>query len=295
MNPQRWLVVSLVGLLACGGPSDAELQGDQALGANRMEEALQRYRAAAQERGRARVWAKLGAAALRAGQPTEAVQAYTELAGEDDSRSEEAADGLEQAARAAVRARDAVSLRAALRALVRLAPERPHGRLVLELARLDQLKGDEATVFLPYAIAATGSGQSADSLLAAWGTALTGSDGCAAALPVLRAARRRGAPRATLVAARGCAVALGDSALSTEAAIAEAWYTEALAADSTARDAWLGLARARLALGDTTGALEALRAARRGETTDSIAGAAADLQRLLEQAQQGGSPLQGDQ
>lgn len=294
MTGRSGLVVSLCGLLACSGPSDAELRGDQALGANRMEEALQQYRAAAEERSRARVWAKLGAAALRVGQPAEAVQAFAELGREDASREEEAADGLEQAARAAIRARDAVSLRAALRALVRLAPGRPHGQLVLELARLDQLRGDEATVLLPYALAATGSGRSADSLLAAWGAALRDSDGCAAALPVLRAARRRGAPGRMLSAARGCAVALGDSVLAKDAAIAEAWYTEALAADSTARDAWFGLARARLALGDTTGALQALDAARRGETTDSIAGAAADLQRLIEQARQTGSPLQGE-
>lgn len=294
MKLHRWIGVSLLGLMACGRPSDTERQGDEALGANRGEEALTHYRAAAKETSRPRVWAKLGAAALRAGQPAEAVQAYMELGSEDPSRAEEAADGLEQAARLAVRAHDAATLRAALRGLVRLVPERPLGRLVLELTRMDRLQGDEATVLLPYAVAATGSGRSADSLLAAWGAALKDSDGCGAALPVLRAARRRGAPGNLLVAARGCASALGDSALGSDAAIAAAWYAEALAADSTAREAWLGLARARLALGDTTGALEALSGARRGELTDSIAGAAADLQHQLEQAMQGASPLQGE-
>lgn len=275
-------------LLGCGGGGDLERQADEALGAGRPTDALALYQAAAERGADGRVWAKLGALARRLERRGDAVNAFDQLGRADATRRPDAADGLEEVALDAVRAGDVPALRAALRSLAELAPERPVGRLALDLARLDRLQRDEALQLLPAAVAAAGTGAMADSLLAAWGLALREAQGCRAALPVLRAARRRGAPAAGPAVA-SCAALFGDSALG-DAPVASAWYEEALAAEPALRPAWLGLARARAALGDSAGARDALARVLDSETNDSIAAEAADLQRALSPAPDGAPP-----
>ena len=100
-----------LGLLAACGRTDRERVGDQAYSEGRYPDALAEYRVLAKGKPRARLWAKLGAAAFHAGELRESADAYLRLAGEDPTRADEAAEGLEGVARAAERAGNADVLR----------------------------------------------------------------------------------------------------------------------------------------------------------------------------------------
>src|SRR5919107_12769 len=96
-----WSWAFFLGAMGCGRAGDSERRGDQAYGQGRYNEALGEYRAAVAKDPDARVWAKVGAAALRTGTLDVASDAYLRLAAEDPTRAEEAAEGLEAVARAA--------------------------------------------------------------------------------------------------------------------------------------------------------------------------------------------------
>jgi tetratricopeptide (TPR) repeat protein len=133
---RRSLVLAAAALVACSGASDHERLGDQAYGQARYDEALTEYRAVLGSHPDARVWAKAGAAALRAGNLRQASTAYVRLAAADPTRGDEAAEGLETVARAAELAADSASLGSALVGLRALAPDRMTGHKAVLLACL---------------------------------------------------------------------------------------------------------------------------------------------------------------
>ena len=113
------------GLVAgCGARGDRERRGDRAYGEARYPEALAEYRTVAKGKPEAALWAKLGAAALHAGELRESADAYLRLAGDDPTRADEAAEGLEGVARAAERAGNTEVLQEVVTGLQAMAPGR---------------------------------------------------------------------------------------------------------------------------------------------------------------------------
>src|SRR5438477_470584 len=126
----------LAAALAAGcGAGDHERLGDRAYGQTRYPEALAEYRAVLRGKHRPDVWAKVGAAALHAGELRESAEAYLRLADDDPTRGVEAAEGLESVARAAERVGNTDVLREVVTGLQAMSPDRPTGRYALLLAQ----------------------------------------------------------------------------------------------------------------------------------------------------------------
>jgi hypothetical protein len=156
-------------LILCGCPTaaaDHERLGDRAYREERFADAVSEFRAAQKSGMRDRVWAKLGAAALRDRSLAVAIEAYSALAAADPSRAAEAAAGLERVAHLAERGggADQVHLAGAVRALRIVAPGRPLGRFALAA---DGLPAAEALGALPAALASASNSRTVDSLLVA--------------------------------------------------------------------------------------------------------------------------------
>ncbi|HEU5169878.1 MAG TPA: tetratricopeptide repeat protein [Gemmatimonadales bacterium] len=266
------------GVVACGPSERPELAGDRAYSAGRYRDALEQYREAAGERGGGRVWAKLGAAALRAGELRAAADAYRQLAADDPTRADEAAEGLDAVATEAERRGGAAALQDAVLGLRAVAPERPLGRHALALARGSSLRAADAVALLPAAMAAAPDAETVDSLLAAYGAALQESSGCEQAAPAYRAALRR--TRTTEVRARAggglatCALSLGLVALGAgHADQAAEWFVQAVRVDSASwvgRRALIGLGDARVGQGDILAAAIAYQSAADAGLGDSL-------------------------
>jgi tetratricopeptide (TPR) repeat protein len=279
---RRSLVLAASALAACGGAGDRERLGDQAYGQARYDEALTEYRAVLGSHPDARVWAKAGAAALRAGDLRQASAAYLRLAVADPTRAEEAAEGLETVARAADQAADSASLGPALAGLREVAPDRMTGHYAVLLAERAGADSADLAVLLPRAMAAAGDPTTVDSLLTLYAAALQATAGCGHALLQFRTILRRtqdGGVRARAKAgAATCAYTLGvraESAGRTEDAAL--WFAEAARMDSstvTGRRSLLRYGEARLTQGDTLVAALAFQAAAPAGGTDSIGEAA---------------------
>src|SRR5207245_541067 len=211
--------------------------------------------------GSADVLAKLGAAAMHAEDFELAAESYRALAKRDRSRADEAADGLDRVARAALAANDRTALASALTGLREVAPRRPLGRYVI-LAALDAMdRGDtaEATALLPVAAASAVDAARGDSLLFVYGMALVRVHDCSTAVRVFEGVLRR--QRAPTVVERSreglglCALVEGDRALQAgRPADAEAWFRRATAPGASpdvARGGVLGPGAGRLAQGAT--------------------------------------------
>ncbi len=274
----------LAAALAAGcGTGDHERLGDRAYGQARFPEALAEYRAVLRGKHRAGVWAKVGAAALHAGELRESAEAYRRLADQDLTRAAEAAEGLEGVARAAERAGNTDVLREVVIDLQAMSPDRATGRYALLLAQQPDVDTTELVAILPGAIAAATAPETVDSLLILYGRALQATAGCGQALLQFRAVLRRSQDSSVLVPARrgvaDCAYALGARAESAgrleDAAL---WYAESARVDSstaTGRRALLRYAGARLTQGDTLAAALAFQAVASGGTVDSMGEAAA--------------------
>jgi tetratricopeptide (TPR) repeat protein len=285
----RRLVLAAAMLMACGGGSDHERLGDQAYGQARYDEALTEYRAVLGSRPDARLWAKAGAAAFRAGNLREASSAYARLAAADPTRVEEAAEGLETVARAAEHAADSASLGSALAGLRVVAPGRMTGHYAVLLAERSGADSADLAALLPGAMAVAGDPSTVDSLLTLYAAALRATAGCGQALLQFRTILRRtqdGGVRARAKAgAAACAYTLGlraESAGRTEDAAL--WYAEAARMDSstvTGRRSLLRYGEARLSQGDTIVAALAFQAAAPAGDTDSIGEAATARLRAL--------------
>jgi tetratricopeptide (TPR) repeat protein len=275
-------VCALILAVGCGGAGDHERLGDEAYGEARYAEALAQYTSVLGSSPDVRVWTKVGAAALHAGEFRQATDAYIRLAAEDPARVQEAAEGLEAVARAADHRTDAGSLQHALGGLQAIAPERLTGRYAVLRATRPGADSAELVALLPGAIAAATEPSTVDSLLTLYGFALEATAGCGQALLQFRAVLRRSADSTVRARARGgvaeCAFALGERAASRGKALdAALWFAEAARADSLSpagRRASLRSAEARLAQGDTMAAaivLQSVIASGPGDSAGLIA------------------------
>jgi tetratricopeptide (TPR) repeat protein len=275
----RWVLAAALTCAACGGGTDAERRGDQAYGAGQYAEALRQYGSLAGGDAPARVWAKVGAAALRSGELEEAADAYLHLAGEDPARAQEAAEGLEEVARAAEQADRTDALQRAVIGLQTVAPDRVPGRYALRLAQQEGAEPEELVTLLPRALAAAPDQEAVDSLLGLHARLLQETVGCGQAMFQFRAVLRRSQDSSVRAAARkgaaNCALSLGRRSLTSgrdqDAAL---WFAEAARMDSTSavgRQALFAYGQTRLAQGDTLAAALAFQAiAAEPEVSDSF-------------------------
>jgi tetratricopeptide (TPR) repeat protein len=270
-------VLLLLSLSCTRSAANHEELGDRAYAAGSYADALAEY-----ELGRkanassATLLAKVGAAAMHAEDYELAAEAYRTLAKRDRSRVDEAADGLDRVARAALAANDRTALASALTGLREVAPRRPLGRYVV-LAALDAVnRGDtaESRALLPVAAASAVDAARADSLLFVYGMTLVRVRDCSTAVRVFEGVVRRERAAAVVESAREglglCALAQGQIALEQgHPADAEAWFRRATAPGASpdvVRGAFLGLGDVRLAQGDIAGATESYRQALAGGT-----------------------------
>ena len=229
-------------------------------------------------RASAQLYAKIGAAALRADRPLVAAEAYRDLVADDPSRLDEAATGLQLAAEAAERRNDAAGLAAAIATLRDMAPDRLAPRHVLALVRTGTLSAQELVAVLPFALAAAPDAAVMDSLLATYGRALRETAACADAMRAYESLQRRSRDRRSRDAARGglaaCGVQLGLDALEArDRYTAERWFVVASTADSTGpagRRALLELGDLRRVQGDFLGASLSYQAAMGAAGNDSL-------------------------
>ncbi|MGN6393198.1 MAG: tetratricopeptide repeat protein [Gemmatimonadales bacterium] len=293
----RWLaagvevlaLAAIGGAGACGGMPSHERLGDQAYAENRYGDALGEYLAAAKARSTAGVWAKVGAAALHAGELRQSLEAYLRLAEDDPTRRDEAAEGLDGVARAAEGQHNEDVLQEVVTGLHALAPGQGTGRYALALVQQTDADTADLVALLPVALAAAGEPGQVDSLLTRYGQVLEATAGCGQALLQFRAVLRRSRDSSTRAPARqgaaDCAYTLGraaDSAGRTQEAAL--WYAEAARVDSTTPTGRAALVRygvARLAQGDTIAAAMAFQTVAAGGTADSAGQAATEHLRGL--------------
>lgn len=261
MNRRAGLALLLAA--ACGrAATDHERLGDVAYAKGSYADAMAEYRAGVKSGATPALEGKLGLAALHVPALREAADAYQRLAAMDHSRSDEAATGLVLVARAAERTADTTALREALSGLRTLAPDRASGGVALNLIRAGKLDATEVVALMPAALAAARDGGSVDTLLLSYGAALRSTTNCEEGAGVFRTAVRRvqdpGARNRAVNGLAGCALLLGEEALSLKkpdpAAI---WFETVVALDSTTmtgRRALLGLGHAREAQGDLVAA-----------------------------------------
>jgi tetratricopeptide (TPR) repeat protein len=261
-------LAALATTLACAkSAADHEVLGDRWYATARYPDAVAEYqlglRAGA---GGVGLHAKAALAALHTGDFRVAAEQYRELAHADQSRADEAADGLERTARAAVAANDRGALAAALQGLREVTPSRPLGAYARIVALDAAAAGNTADslAYLPTAIATAPDARSADSLLYVYGEAAALARDCVTATVVFEGVLRRQRQVSVLDAAREgvarCALVRGEAALAAgRPNDAEAWFRRAAtpgAAVEVARGAYLGLGDVALARGDVAAAVD---------------------------------------
>ena len=274
----RAITVLVVLLLACTrSAANHEELGDRSYAAGAYADALAEYQLGRRANaGSATLLAKLAAAAMHTEDYDLAAESYRTLAQRDRSRAEEAADGLDRVARAALAANDRTALASALTGLREIAPRRPLGRYVA-LAALDAVdRSDtaEARALLPVAAATAVDAARADSLLFVYGMTLVRVRECSTAVRVFEGVVRRQRAVAVVESAREglglCALVAGQIALEQgHPADAEGWFRRATAPGASpdvVRGAFLGLGDVRLAQGDIAGAMESYQQALAGGT-----------------------------
>ena len=257
--------------------SNHEELGDRAYAAGAYVDALAEYELARKANASsASLLAKVGASAMHAEDYELAADAYRTLAKRDRSRADEAADGLDRVARAALTANDRTALASALTGLREVAPRRPLGRYVV-LAALDAVdRGDtaEAAALLPVAAASAVDAARADSLLYVYGMTLVRVRDCSTAVRVFEGVIRRQRAASVVEPAREglglCALVAGQMALENgRPGDAEDWFRRATAPGASpdvVRAAFLGLGDVRLAQGDIAGAMDSYQQALAGGT-----------------------------
>ena len=270
------MVLMLVSMACTRSAANHEELGDRAYAAGSYADALAEYQLGRKTNsGSAPLLAKLGAAAIHAEDYELAADAYRSLGRRDRSRAEEAADGLDRVARAALTANDRTGLASALIGLREVAPRRPLGRYVVlaALDAVDRADTAEAVALLPMAAAAVDAAR-ADSLLFVYGMTLVRVKDCNTAVRVFEGVIRRQRAAAVVESAREglglCALVAGQIALEQgRPADAEGWFRRATApgaSQDVVRAAFLGLGDVRLAQGDVAGAMESYQQALAGGT-----------------------------
>jgi len=271
--------------------------GDRAYAAGAYVDALAEYDLARKANASsATLLAKVGASAMHAEDYELAADAYRTLAQRDRSRADEAADGLDRVARAALTANDRTALASALTGLREVAPRRPLGRYVV-LAALDAVdRGDtaEAAALLPVAAASAVDAARGDSLLYVYGMTLVRVRDCSTAVRVFEGVIRRQRAASVIESAREglglCALVEGQMALENgRPGDAEDWFRRATAPGASpdvVRAAFLGLGDVRLAQGDIAGAMDSYQQALAGGTPgDTISQRAQDKLNKLGKAE----------
>ncbi len=282
----RSALVLVVWLGGCASAAaDHERLGDRAYREGRFVAAVAEYRAAAKGRGGARLYAKLGSAALHERDLGAAIDAFAALKEADASRAAEAAVGLERAAYLAAHGGEAqvVQLAAAVRALRTVAPGRPLGRFAFTTSA--GLDATEALGALPAALAAASDARAVDTLLVAYGEAQRVTTACEAATHtfgvVMRRTRNVGLRGTAALGIGACALRLGLDALAAEQPeIAERWFESAVTAAPATPVGWrasIGLGDARVSQGDVLGAAIAYQSVLSATSVpDSLSKLAAD-------------------
>jgi len=270
-------LIALVSMACTRSAANHEELGDRAYTASSYADALAEYQLGRRTNpSSATLLAKVGAAAMHAEDYELAAEAYRAVARRDRSRADEAADGLDRVARAALAANDRTALASALTGLREVAPRRPLGRYVV-LAALDAVdRGDtaEAAALLPVAAASAADAARADSLLFVYGRTLVRVRDCNTAVRVFEGVIRRQRAAVVVEAAREglglCALVEGETALAQgRPADAEGWFRRATAPGASpdvVRAAFLGLGDVRMAQGDLAGAMESYQQALVGGT-----------------------------
>lgn len=274
------LLATLAGCFGVG--ADHERLGDEALAKGDAGTAVAEYQAALGARGSAQLYAKLGVAALRAGNRVEAAEAYRNLVADDPSRLDEAVTGLEITAEAAEHANDPAGLGAAVATLRDVAPDRLAARHALALVRTGSLAATELVAILPFALAAAPDAGVMDSLLAVYGNALRETSACPEAVSAFESLKRRTRDRRLLDRAKdgmaACGLQLGLEALTArDQFAAERWFATTLSVDSTGpagRRALLEMGDLRRAQGDFLGAALAYQSVVNAAANDSLGRAA---------------------
>ena len=277
------MVLTLVLLGCTRSASNHEELGDRSYAAGAYADALAEYQLGQRANaGSGTLLAKVAAAAMHTEDYALAAESYRSLAQHDRSRADEAADGLDRVARAALAANDRTALASALTGLREVAPRRPLGRYVV-LAALDAVDRNdtaEAKALLPVAAATAVDAARADSLLFVYGMTLARVRECSTAVRVFEGVVRRQRAAAVVESAREglglCALVEGQIALEQRRpADAEGWFRRATAPGASpdvVRGAFLGLGDVRLAQGDIAGAMESYQLALAGGTPgDTIA------------------------
>ena len=255
-----WLLAVTAGCVPAA--SNHEQLGDAAYAKAAYADALAEYRAGVRSNDTPELEGKIGLAALHVPALRDAADAYQKLAATDRSRSDEAATGLVMVARAAERSGDTLALRQALDGLRTLAPDRASGSTALSLIRAGKLDPPEVVALMPAALASARDGGTVDTLLLAYGQALRVTTACEEGAGVFRTAYRRvqdqGARSRAVNGLAGCALQLGEEALTLKKADQAAdWFQAVVEVDSTTttgRRALLGLGRAREEQGDVVAA-----------------------------------------
>lgn len=292
----RRVVLLLVAFcLACSG-GQQEHDADELYLSGRYADALPLYAGLAATHESARLWAKTGATALRAGQLDSAASAFLALASADPSRHAEASDGLAEVARQALRSRAMSALATAVAGLEKIAPEWPVTTYAYALVQGGTLKPASRARMLPLALAGAPDAGTFDSLLLQYGELMSGSQ-CAEAAYAFRAVMRR-STNAGMRDSAGtgyatCALRLGLAALdSSEVIAADRWFARASRGDPagwTGRRALVGLGDARVKQGDPIAAAIAWqRAITLGTPDDSLSQLARDRLATLSPADSAG-------
>jgi len=275
----RAFLLGAILLVSCRLTGQEQL-GDVAYRESRFAEALQAYRRASDRLDDPSILAKLGGAAIRAGDVREAIDAYRELASRAPLRREEAVQGIDLAARIALETGDEEAVREAVFALETLAPRWPVGRYALSLVQSHTLPVDEALRLIPAAMSAAGDRPAADSLLREYARALRISASCDVAIHAYRSLQRRtetdnpSLARGAATEYAACALELGLRDERATPWTAEKFFREAIAVDSTSpvgRRSLVAFGDARMAQGDMFGGAMAYQAALdRAAQPDSI-------------------------
>ncbi|MEZ4589177.1 MAG: hypothetical protein R2909_22620 [Gemmatimonadales bacterium] len=303
----RWPLLALATLAtACRlAAADHERLGDDAYANGEFDLAATEYQAAAKVGSRSRIWAKTGAAALRAHQYSLAVDAFASLAESDPTRATEAAVGLERVVDAAGRSGtvDPSVVSRAVLAVRRIAPTRPLGRLAELPVGAADLDPTTLLGLLPAALASAGSRSAVDSLLARYADALRTTTACDAAArgyqALLRRAERGNLRRTARDGVAFCGLLLGLDALNAkDGATAERWFEAVIAVEPTSERGWraqIGRGDARLLAGDALGASVAYQTVLgAGAVSDSLKSLASSRLNALGSAQPdqtaGGTP-----
>jgi tetratricopeptide (TPR) repeat protein len=265
---RAFAVVAVAAALGCSrSAADHELLGDRHYATAEYADALAEYQLALRAgAGKTELHAKTAIAALHTGDLTIAAEQYRALAHADPSRGDEAVEGLDRVARAALASNDRTALGEALQGMREISPSRPLGTYARVVALDAATAGNtaDALAYLPTAIATAPDSRTGDSLLYVYGEAAALARDCETAIAVFEGVLRRQRQPVVQDAAREgvarCSLMRGQAELAAgHPAEADDWFHRAAtpgAGVEVLRAAYIGLGDVALARGDIAGAVD---------------------------------------